>query len=608
MELPGYPWLRNCIPKITFDSWNRYSWAGDPSERPDWAQNAGTHTCYSRLAVGRLIRDFEEFLDVGPNGIVKTTAERDAWVNNRTRANQVLVERLRLIEAYVETQKKLKKDQAAATRATRVAFFTEQARRLDPPLSSDILDMIPKYNDSINIAKVPTERSWLELLPKLLEARAEAEERIRTHDEDSVDNEPKRTEYKAMLESRKQNTTAEQRFVLDLAEDVVNVVDASVEAGSVAAVDFVPLVFKRIFDAYDGIHHTNKPGDYEGRPYRLVLDDARMIYNCLIASAIDRWDDPAEAKAAKHLKCSGCKRKDSHRLLEFEDLINHIGLKHTKEVGPLSYFLPRLSTTTEPYPGIPWCLLEWPRNLPILASHRQVEGEWDPEHRSEYVHAPRVIPRNLSHGAFEGRSVENGNNPPRGDFIKNAVHVASLLESMPISTEFKTQIAFKYALERCSNASREFGADPTVPIQVLKDLQSALLSAGVRDVFKDLHCQACRANDAREKRHNKFADKKHCLAELIKHYLDTHMHLSWTSSLFVMPSAEELWEALTEPGKEPARQLFIKLFPETEKVSDPAPESTKVASLGPSLDQNIRPAMGFADEQAAAQANSVFTS
>lgn len=590
--LEEYSCFRDCIPKVTFDSWNRYLWVGDPSQKPGWAQNAGTYIRYSRLALTRFIRDYDEFVTVTPDGKVKTEEEKKAWVDNRKQANGVQVEKLRLIEAYVETEKKGKKGRSGSTKAAREAFYKERALKMNPPLSGDALTKLKKYKAAIEIPKMPTERSWQELLPKLEEDRAKAEERIVTEFRIAAnpdDNKRKKAEYQGMLENRKQHTTPEQRFVLNFAEKIINEVKKLVDAGSMAVVDFVPLIFRRIFEEYNSIHDTGKPGNYEGRPYRLVLDDARMIYDSLIAKAIDSWEDPAKAKAAKHLKCPGCKRKDSHRLHEFESLIIHIGSKHTTEVGTLDYFLPQPLTTPD-RGSIPWCILEWPRNLPILASHREVVGEWNPDDHSDYVHAPSVVSRRLWDNAFTNRSVANGEYPPRGDFIKNVVHAASLLHLMPILDKFKTQIALKYALDRYNNSHKISGAHHIVPVQALKDLPTALFREGIRGLFEGFSCRACRANNAREKRHNKFADKRQSLGELIKHYLDVHENSSWSSSLFDLPSGEELMEALTTPRAKQAYETFAKLFPETGQVPGPATESSKAASLGTNLHRITHPA------------------
>lgn len=597
--IKAYPSIRDCIPKATFDSWNRYIWVGDPSQKPDWARTAASHIHYSCSALQLFIRAVDEVLAVGPDGKVMTKEENDTWVDGRAKANRVLVEKLRQIEAYVQAEKKRKMDEAANTKAARVAYFKQQALKLDPPLSGDAIELLGKYKKSIDIAKTPSERSWQELLPKLQAHRLEAEKMIQREAKLSKDSDAKNqmcVKYKKISENRKHNATAGQRFVLELADKVIISVDALVQAGSVAHVDFVPFVFRRIFEEYDSTHDTGKPGNYQGRPYRLVLDDARMVYECLIAKAMDRWNDVSKIKVAKYLKCPGCRRKDSSRLHEFEPLINHIGVKHTKEVGTLSCFRPELleqpqSPHSRGVREVPWCLLDWPRNLPILASHREVIGEWEPEDDSEYIHAPRVIPPNISRDAFEGRHVTDKEDPPRGDFIKNVIHAASLLDAMSISAKFKTQIVFKYALDRHNNEPRDFGADSNIPVQVLKDLPTELIRAGIRGLFEGFHCLACRVDDAREKRHNKFADKKQSLGELIKHYLATHEHASWSSSLFDLPSAEDLWEALMKPGMEEAYKTFGDLFPETEQVLDPATESSKVASLGPNLEQTTLRAM-----------------
>lgn len=594
--IKAYPSIRDCIPKACFDGWNRYIWVGDPSQKPDWARNAGSHIHYSCSALRLFIRVVDEVLAVGPDGKVTTKEENDAWVDGRVKANRVLVEKLQQIEAYVQAEKKRKADEAAGIKALRITWFKREALNMDPPLSGDAIELLTDYQKSIDIAREPSDRSWQELLPKLQAHRLEAEEMIQRETKFSKDSDAKKQmcmTYKKISEDRKHNATAGQRFVLELAEKVIISVDALVEAGSVAHVDFVPFVFRRIFEEYDSTHDTGKPGSYQGRPYRLVLDDARMVYECLIAKAMDRWNDVSKVKVAKYLKCPGCRRKDSSRLHEFEPLINHIGDKHTKEVGTLNRFQPELlelpqsphSPHSRGVREVPWCLLDWPRNLPILASHREVIGEWEPEDDSEYIHAPRVIPSNISRDAFEGRHVTDREDPPRGDFIKNVIYAASLLDATSISAKFKTQIVFRYALDRHHNAPRDFGADSNIPVQVLKDLPTELIRAGIRGLFEGFHCLACRVDDAREKRYNKFADKKQSLGELIKHYLATHEQAFWSSSLFDLPSAEDLWEALMKPGMEEAYQTFGDLFPETEQVLDPDTELCKVASLGPNLEQ-----------------------
>lgn len=595
-----YPSFTDCIPKVTFDSWNRYCWVGELSQKPSWAQNAGAHIRYSCLALSNFIRDFDDYLAVGPSKNEITEEEKDSWIDSRVEKNRILVNQLQRIEAYVETEKQNKKNQAAAIKTAREVFFRERALKLHPPLSAAALAMLKPYRASVEIPKLPTERSWDELLPKLRKERAGAEMRIKAESKLADNPHIERRmneEYRRILEKRKLNKTSEQRFVLELAEKVMNAVEVEVESGSVAHVDFVPLVFRRIFEEYDRIHETGKPGNYEGYPYRLVLDDARMVYETLIAKTIDRWNDQ-DKRAAKYLKCSGCKRKDSHRLHEFELLIIHIGQRHTGNVGTLSYFLPQPMTAPD-RGAIPWCRLEWPRNLPILASHREVVGEWDPDDATDYIHAPCVEPLKLTRDAFQGRAVTDGENPFRGDFIEDVIHAASLFDGMRIAPKFKTQIALKFALDRHNNAAKSFGAESAVPVQVLKDLPTALIRAGVLGLFHGFMCKMCCADDAREKRNNRFANKKQSLGEMIKHFLADHEHSSWSSDLFQLPLAEDLWEALMKPGMKHAYQAFTSLFPETEEIMDLATESSKAALHGPNLIQTTRPAQSLHTQEQA---------
>lgn len=564
MELEKtYPMLPECLVRVTFDSWGRYCWVGENSSRPSWSQHSGNHVRYSRLALTDFIRDVDEFTASGPNGETKTDEEKEAWFEERKMANSAVVEQLQLIEVYMEHEKQSKSVQAKAIKAARIAYFKSRAALMVPPLLVEALDMLPKYRAAIEINKFPTERSWHELLPKLEADRAKAEERLLANArmiEDTKASDKLSMEYASTEENRLQNTTLEQVFVLALADKVVGELGARVEAGVVAHVDFVPLVFRNIYEAYDKTHDTGKPGNYEGRPYRLLMDDARMVNNQIIMPFVNNWENPAKIRAAKELKCPGCKRKDSHRLHSFENLMRHIYDTHRSRVGSLSYFDTPLKTLPPRHSGLAWYRLEWPRNLPILASHHEVTGEWDPNDHSEYIYMPRVQPRVLSHGAFDGRCVSNDDNPPHQDFLENIIHAATLLVEAPFPDKFKTQIVYKYALDRYN----KFYLGSDVPTEVMADLPTTLIRAGIRGLFEGFHCLACSMDDHRPRRYNKFAEKNQTLGDLIKHYLATHEPSKWSEDMIKFTSDKELWNALTKPGAEKAYQVFVNLFPERE--------------------------------------------
>ena len=556
--------LAECLPKVAFDSWGRYCWVGEYSTRPSWAQHSGNHVRYSRLALTNFVREVDAFTAPGPNGETKTMEEKEAWFEEKKEANRVLVESLQQIEAYIEREKQKKSVQAKAIKAERIAFFKARAALMDPPLSAEALDILPKYHAAIEIPKLPTERSWQELLPKLQADRAKAEGKLSANAKISADSEASeqlRAEYITTGENREHNTTPEQVFVLNLADKVITAVGGLVEAGTVAHVDFVTLVFRRIYEAYyDQTHDTGKPGNYNGRPYRLLLDDARMVYNQKILPYVNNWYNPVKIRAAKELKCPGCKRKDSHRLHTFENLMVHIHDMHSTRVGSLSYFDTPPKTLPPRHKGVAWFRLEWPRNLPILASHHEVIGDWNPNDDSDYIHMPRVQPRVLSHGAFDGRCVPNDDDPPRQDFLENIIHAARLLVEAPFPEKFKSQIVFKYALDKY----RKFRPGSDVPVDFMTNLPTALIRAGIRGLFEGFHCLNCTMDDRRPRRNNKFVDKNQTLGDLIKHYQAVHDSPNWSDYLLKFPSDKELWEALTKPGAEKAYQVFVNLFPETK--------------------------------------------
>lgn len=503
-----------------------------------------------------LIRDFDNFMIGGPNEKERTEEEKEAWVKEKAENNRLLMESIQAMEAYVEHERRRKALEVQAIKAQRIEFFKERAAKLNPPLSIEALNLLPKYLLAIEIQKLPSERSWRELRPKLEADRAKAEERLRIEAEEKKNHLPRQglqasNEYSEKVLRRKDFKTPEQLFILELAEKVIAELGEMVASGTLAHVDFIPFVFRRVYDAYQQVPAECKPVDIDGKPYRLLMDDARMIHKEKIIHFITRWDS-SKCKAAIQLKCPGCKRREGCRRHSFEDLIYHI-LSHTTRVGSLSYFRPQPHTPS----SIAWCDLEWPINLPILATHRVVSGEWDPNDGSDPIQAPNVPP-NIVRNAFEGRCVVTGNEPPRCDFVKNLVHAANLLQGTNLPGKFMTQVAFKYAVDRHIGT----GSEAFVPIKVLHDLPVALLRANVRGIFERFRCHKCVNMDGRDRCGKRFATNAHSLGELTTHYLEAHEHSSWTRNMFYFPPAEDLWEELMKPGMEQAYKVFDSLFPE----------------------------------------------
>lgn len=503
-----------------------------------------------------LIRDFDNFMIGGPNEKERTEEEKQAWVKEKAENNRLLMDSIQAMEAYVEHERRRKSLEVQAIKARRIEFFKERAAKLNPPMSVEALNLLPKYLLAVEIQKLPSERSWRELRPKLEADRAKAEERLRIEAEEKKNHLPRQgleapSEYSEKVLRRKDFKTPEQLFILELAEKVIAELGEMVASGTLAHVDFIPFVFRRVYDAYQQVPAECKPVDIDGKPYRLLMDDARMIHKEKIINFITRWDS-SKCKAAIQLKCPGCRRKEGCRRHSFEDLIYHI-LTHTTQVGSLSYFRPQPHTPS----SIAWCDLEWPINLPILATHRVVSGEWDPKDGSDPIQAPRVPP-NIVRNAFEGRCVVTGNEPPRCDFVKNLVHAASLLQGTNLAGEFMTQVAFKYAVDRHIGT----GSEAFVPIKVLHELPVALLRANVRGLFERFRCHKCVNMDGRDRCGKRFGTNAHSLGELTTHYLEAHEHSSWTGNMFSFPPAEDLWEELMKPGMEQAYKVFDTLFPE----------------------------------------------
>jgi len=561
--LTKHPKILECIPHGMFDSWGHYeSTAHYSSDR--WHRSGhGQQRGYELAAITKQMQDIENFLDSGEDGKAKSEEEIDAWYAPRIEANEKLMRDVQEIENWLENNSREKVRGAGNQKLEREKFYKAHALSMDPPLQTAALERIPAYQRAANISKAPSERSWQLLLPKLEEERAAAEKLVRDEQEcrDRAElNQELCVEYVNIRFHRDHEYPPEQKLVLELADEVLSNLETEIPTGPIDDADFALLVLRAVREKYYRLAESERPDAYGtcGK-HRLLLDDARMVYERRISLAIDGWNDSARSKAAKFFKCPGCTRTDINLRYTFGQLFCHLNEKHSGHIGDFSI----LRAEKESLPvGVrfPWCRLEWPVNLPILAEHHISTGRWNPHDGSDYVLAPPKPAKTLTlTSAFEQRSVSATAGPDHCNFVDNIIYAGNLLRHTPLMAKYQTQIALRFAVD----VAAEFPDDqPTIEDLALLDL--ARIRTGNYPLFDNFRCKAC-CDTPEPARNNKFVNKCQPFGELAHHFKTNHFHYSWVCDMLVLPSETELWLALNEPEMEPAMDVFNKLFPRHEE-------------------------------------------
>ena len=550
-----YPKLPSCIPCATFDNWDKYQFTGIYDTSPSWKRlSPGRKIAYERLAITEMMAEIDDMMCSGANGQAPLEEEQDLWYNRKATENSEHLNQLQATEAWIELDRVKRKDENIVGKERRVAYYRQKAIEMDPPLEFAALEQIPSFKSAIIIQREPTDRSWEVLRKKLEKERAQAEGMIRQERESERMvgvNDQRREDYQKTITRRRHYDTTEQRLVLQIADRVIS----HLSSRPVADADLIHLILNGVFDEYrQCCLRSSDPGT----PYRLLMDDAKMVYELKIEPIFEGWHDVRRSKEAAKLKCPGCIRKDIRHRWKFCDLMKHIFEKHTKNFGDFSIW--RIQPQElPPTVRFPWCRIRWPKNLPILAEHHESRGRWDPEERHGISLAQTQGTLRNGIGAFNGRLPDMTQGPPADAFVDNVIYVGHQLRESSLDAHLKSQIAFKYALEKY-RASLNF--EPRV--EVLKVLQVKLMQNRLFDFFEGFRCNTC-CQQAEPSRKNKFVNKGSSFSELYTHYSTAHSFQGsaasrWTTNLFNFPSEEDLWHSLTEEGHEAAMEIFQTLF------------------------------------------------
>ncbi|KAK4690670.1 hypothetical protein P7C71_g6172, partial [Lecanoromycetidae sp. Uapishka_2] len=386
-RLSSVPSLSECIPAAQYDSWPQYLWVGDfdADNVPSWAvkEYSKRHTIvYSSKALTTFIKDLEEFFTADP-----TTQELAEWLELKAAASTEYVKTLQAVEDWYENDRANKTAKALAIRTSRKAFFLERAASMDPPMVLKVLQGCKPYREAVSskARSLPTERVWVTLSKKLETERHEPEKQLY---KDQL------WQHQDELEKRRENYDApEQMFLLELANKVMQEMTPIILKINIS--DIGLFIFSGVYKAYQ--ESEKKPEGMFGQ-HRLLMADARMIYEMLI---IDY-----SLSEVKLYQCPGCpddydiwnnEKRPKGKGHSFMDLMDHILLDHegnadfnalrARRTNALLYEEDPAEEdiksedsddpSTKSWHVYPYNAVEWPRNLPLLPSHKKSTCHWD---------------------------------------------------------------------------------------------------------------------------------------------------------------------------------------------------------------------------------------
>ena len=382
-EIFMYDETTKCVPYAMYDSWNHYQWAGPYEEPPVWAGTYGAQSpVFSKPEVKKFQARFEEFIARFPaDG--PSQEETTTWLAKQEAANGLVVSQLQKIEQWMENDRKLREKDRADIREARAVFFVKGAARLDPPLEEGVLALCPSYCRSIEIAKPATEKSWQILRDKVKAEREHAAELyvkkkrledIRGYREFLVNNRDE------TIRNRQQTHSEEHCLVLKLGTTVVERILNDPQG--IHDLDLVNVILQEVYEEFEKLDDSEKPTNGYG-PYRLLMDDARLVYNEIILPLIDRFSCQSRQTITKaRLKCPVKDCRQPEHVADFLRLMEHLHTYHGN-ILDLDILLIHLR-------GFPWYTLEWPRNLPMLSAHQEAgEAEWDMDSHAAYNRFPQ---------------------------------------------------------------------------------------------------------------------------------------------------------------------------------------------------------------------------
>ncbi|KAI4285939.1 MAG: hypothetical protein L6R38_000304 [Xanthoria sp. 2 TBL-2021] len=566
----NYPDIPQCVPRAAFDQYGHYTCAlgvGDNDKytctlshgqnvRPPWLkQGYQDKVGYLRADLARMSQEFEESeKQVSSLDEAGISDARKAWVDNKKRANDQLVERLQSIEDWMETYKmNIRKEAETKRRDTTDAFIDTHM------FTTAALMNTPSEESSERAETVPQAREGSFGHPS-------------GKDTELIQDEPlasRAKEYTACADARVNTPPPETVAVVALAHRIVEDMKDSRTLRSVADGDFVRVALMRTYKKFQEDWAACRPD----RPSPLLMDDARRVYQEVIEPRLDvrvKRSSFRRTEATGSVTCPGCKKgRGPVKLYSFPDLMTHIFEQHAADgTGDFKDF--RVDPVELPFHvRFPWCSIEWPRNLPILAVGQDTKGRWD-------LHAEGEEHPQLSYcdpGAFDGRVAAASMGPPAFQFVPNVLFAASQLEQSSLGDESQTQIVLEFAVQKYESARHSRPG-----FDLLEELQLALMRNGVKGLFEGFRCQKCCEAVVHEGRVGYLARSVKPLGELSEHFRKAHVKGGdWTRNMLDLPSAQDLLAELQLPVNRSSLTVFESLFP-TQGDSTLDPQLRRMAT------------------------------
>lgn len=481
------------------------------------------------------------------------TVQIDAWKEEKRAKARAFMTQCRRIEDF----QRVIADSQPRHRETRAEYFIAQAANLTPPLDKDVMGKMMAFKMSLDSNHEPTPRSWGDLKKKLLPHRAAAERLLELEQQNERycrdrHASPAILNYRLLynVKTSSSQPLPEQVLVTNLGQQQLN----RWQDRKVADADLVLLVLKGVYEAYQRLPVTDRPRgtntDLSQGVYRLTLDDARTVIRRVIKPEVQGWNNNVRARRAlDEFKCVGCVRKDCSTRYDFDEIFEHIHEKHATYVteGEDFHKLYRAFDSALRVDNIyfPWYSVEWPKNLPIAASHHKVskDRKWLADAEVPYITAAVSDPT----PAFLNRKAFNhlGNLP--GDFQGNLTYAAAKLRPTRLNSLCQMRLALQYALDRYAVA---FGtAKPSLAAFIGCHPK---LQAANEEFTLTFSCGLCRQNPdiARSAIHT----RPETLPKLKEHFEKTHGGHDWTLSLMDLPSDTQVTSILHDADEQSLKE------------------------------------------------------
>ena len=504
-----------------------------------------TSAVYLRTDLESTLAEYQKMVQAGT-----PSAEIDVWKEGKQAEAQALMAECEKMEDF---QKNFTLSQPRH-RDARAEFFAAQAAKLTPPLGKDVMERMVAFKMSLDSNHEPTLRSWGDLKRKLLPHREAAENLLdlvkqnepyhRTYQTSPAIQDFRRLQDLRSLQSSSKSLLPEQAFVISLGQQQLH----SCQERRVADADLLLLVLKGVYDAYQRLPIDDRPrgtnADLLQHVYRLTLDDARMLVQDVIEPEVRSWDDNQRAREAlEKFKCVGCVRKDCTTRYTFDRLFQHLHDKHAVYVAEGEDFHKLYRPLDHSLFGIdfPWYTVEWPKNLPVAASHHLVskEKKWLADADLPYIPAAplETVP------AFSDRCLFDNPDIDAGDFEGNLIYAAAKLRPTRLRVLCQMRIVLQYSLRRFAishGTAKPSLADFIACIPKLQEVNE--------DFTLTFACGVCKQNP--DIPQSAMHTRPESLTKLREHFDKTHSLHDWTVSLMDLPSDTQLARTLKDADEE----------------------------------------------------------